>query len=244
MFDLSGKVALVTGAGQGMGTGMAKALAAQGATVAVNDLFPERAQSTYQQIIDAGHKAIAAAFDVTDVSAVTAAVEGITAAVGSVDILVNNAGIPPTGNGGLFRKSQPDGWRPYINLNIYGSLNCIYSVINGMCERHWGRVIQISSGTGRNGVSYGVSIYGASKAGIEGFIRHLSQEVAADGVTANVIALGRMNNHLDAAPSISLPVGRFGTPEDAGAVVVYFASNESGFVTGQTIGLNGGRFMN
>lgn len=244
LFDASGRIALVTGAGQNVGAGIALALARQGAAVVVNDLAVERADAIAGEIARSGGRAISAPFDVRDEQAVSGAVERITAELGPVDILVNNAGVPAEMTPAPFRSLMPAEWRPYIDLNIYGSLLCIRAVLDGMCERGWGRIVQISSGAGRNGLAFGVSLYGASKSGIEGFVRHLSQEVARDGVTVNAIALGLMENAGDAdvvaALARSVPVGRVGSPADVGAAVVYVASDEASWLTGQTIDLNGG----
>lgn len=254
MFDLTGRTALVTGAGQGMGVGLARALSGQGAAVAVNDLFPDRAEATAAAITAEGGTAVAVPFDVTDLGAVATAISQIDSELGSVDILVNNAGIPEstkTTGQSLFRETDPEAWRPYIDLNIYGSLNCIYTVVEPMVERGWGRVIQISSGAGRRGYAFGNGIYGASKSGIEGFIRHFAHQLGATGVTANALAFGLMSNAPVRAgdPALenlrkSIPVGRLGTPEDAGAFCVFLASTEAGYVHGQTFNLNGGQFSN
>ncbi len=241
LFDLTGRVALVTGAGQNVGAGIARALAGQGATVAVNDVRAERAQAVVDDIISAGGRAVAAPFDVTDFASVTGAV----AAAGDVDILVNNAG-----NGGEhgmavqpFRAMSPDVWEGPIRVNLYGVLNCCRAVIEGMCTRGWGRIITISSGAGTRGVNIGVSPYSAGKGGGIAFTRTLALEVAADGVTANTLALGLMGmpdpkvtEHL----ARTIPVKRTGTPEDVAAACVWLASDEAGWVTGQTIELNGG----
>ncbi|MHB8463256.1 MAG: SDR family NAD(P)-dependent oxidoreductase [Acidimicrobiales bacterium] len=235
MFDLSGKLALVTGAGQNVGEGIARALAGAGATVAVNDMSADRAERVAASI---GGTPLP--FDVTDASQVDAAVT----ALGPVDILVNNAGVPAGMRPAPFRTLPPDEWRRYIDLNLYGSLHCVDAVIEGMCSRGWGRIVQISSGAGQTGVALGISLYGASKSGIEGFIRHLSQEVAASGVTANSIALGLMDNvGSDAVARMAraVPAGRLGSPADVGAAVVYVASVEASWLTGQTIQLNGGQ---
>jgi 3-oxoacyl-[acyl-carrier protein] reductase len=244
VFDLSGKVALVTGAGQGGGAGIAEALAAQGALVGVNDLVLERAEATVAGITKAGGRAEPIDFDITDVEAVAA---GIARLDGPVDILVNNAGIPEGMRTAQFREMDRSEWNLYIDLNVYGSLQCVAAVIDGMCERGWGRIIQISSGAGRTGLSLGISLYGASKSGVEGFVRHLSQEVARDGVTANSIALGLMEPKagpdVTAAMARRVPVGRLGLPADVGAAVVYVASEEAAWLTGQTINLNGGATM-
>ena len=255
MFDLDGHVALVTGAGQGMGVGIARALAERGAVVAVNDLEAERAEAVAAQLRADGAVAVAAPFDVTDRAAVEARLAAAEAALGGrVDILVNNAGVP-TGMGlTTFRDLHPDEWRRYVDLNLYGSLNCIKAVIDGMCDRGWGRIVQISSGAGRAGLAMGVSLYGASKSGIEGFVRHLSQEVARDGVTVNALALGLMDNSVPGGESPdsplmqamakTVPVGRLGRPDDVGAAVVYLASEEASWMTGQTVDLNGGSITN
>jgi len=246
MFDLSGKVALVTGAGQNVGAGIAHALAAQGAAVAVNDLVGERADSTVAAVRAAGGRAELAVFDVTDADAVGAGVEAVTATLGPVDILVNNAGVPAGMRPVQFRRLPREEWDRYVDLNIYGSLNCVAAVIDGMCDRGWGRVVQISSGAGRTGLRLGVSLYGASKSGVEGFIRHLAIEVARDGVTANAIALGLMDNGSgEATKSLAaqVPAGRLGSPADVAAAVVYVASPEASWLTGQTLDLNGGSTM-
>jgi NAD(P)-dependent dehydrogenase (short-subunit alcohol dehydrogenase family) len=241
IFDLSGRAALVTGAGQGVGAGVARMLAAQGATVHVNDFVPERAEDTVREITGAGGSAVAAPFDVTDLAAVTAAVE----AIGVVDILVNNAG-----NGGAegmsptpFREMDPAAWEGPIRVNLYGVLNCCHAVVDAMCERGWGRIVTISSGAGTSGVAIGVSPYSAGKGGGLSFTRTLALEVARSGVTANTIALGLMemkDPKVTAHLARAIPVGRTGTPEDIGAAVVWLASDEASWVTAQTIEVNGG----
>jgi NAD(P)-dependent dehydrogenase (short-subunit alcohol dehydrogenase family) len=241
IFDLSGRTALVTGAGQGVGAGIARMLAAQGATVHVNDFVPERAAETVGTITAAGGSAAAAPFDVTDLVAVRSAVD----AIGAVDILVNNAG-----NGGAegmtptsFREMDPGAWESPIRVNLYGVLNCCHAVVDGMCERGWGRIITISSGAGTSGVAIGVSPYSAGKGGGLSFTRTLALEVARTGVTANTIALGLMemkDPKVTAHLARAIPVGRTGTPEDIGAAVVWLASDEASWVTAQTIEVNGG----
>lgn len=244
MFDLSTRVALVTGAGQGVGAGIARMLARQGARVAVNDLHAERADATVAAIRDLGGHAIAIAFDVTDAAAVSNGIGALEAALGPVDILVNNAGVPEGMGIGAFRDLDPSEWRKYLDLNIYGVLHCTKAVIDGMCRRRFGRIITISSGAGQIGIRLGVSLYGAGKGGAIAFMRHLAIECARDGVTVNTLALGLMSNQQDTAETAPLastvPVGRLGTPDEVGAAVVYLASDEAGWLTGQTIGLNGG----
>jgi NAD(P)-dependent dehydrogenase (short-subunit alcohol dehydrogenase family) len=244
MFDLSGRVAVVTGAGQNVGAGIARALAAQGATVYVNDIVEERAQQTVDAIVAAGGAASTAPFDVTNYDAVTDAI-GAGGAIGTVDILVNNAGNGGAEGMGLtqFRDSEPAGWMGAINVNLFGVLHCSRAVINGMCERGFGRVVTISSGAGITGLRIGVSPYAAGKGGAIAFMRHLAIENARDGVTANTLALGLMqpeNSGPVDALAKQIPVGRTGTPEDVGFACVYLASNEASWITGQTIHLDGG----
>ena len=246
LFDLSGKVALVTGSGQSVGAGIARTLAAQGATVAVNDIVEERAAATVATISESGGRAAGFAFDVTDLGAVDAGVAQIERALGPVDILVNNAG--NAGAPGMvvsqFRDMDPAVWERFVAVNLYGVLNCSRAVIDGMCERGWGRVITISSGAGVIGMRMGISIYAAAKSGSIGFMRHLAMEVARQGVTANTLALGLMGvqelTELTRDTAKQIPVGRLGSPDDVGAACAYLASEEAAWITGQTINLNGG----
>lgn len=250
MFDLTGRTAIVTGAGQGVGVGIATMLARAGASVAVNDLEAERAASTVHAIAADGGVATAVAFDVTDPDGVERGITTVTDELGPVDVLVNNAGVPAGMGMHQFADMHPEQWRPYVELNLFGSLRCIRAVLPGMRARRWGRVIQISSGAAQAGLAMGVSLYGASKSGVEGFLRHLSHEVAADGVTANSIALGLMENTVPdidddgevlARIARRVPVGRLGRGVDAGALAVFLASDEAAWLTGQTIQLNGGQ---
>ena len=244
MFELEGKVALVTGAGQNTGAGIAQTLASLGAAVAVNDLMADRAESVAEAIAQAGGRALATPFDVTDFEAVKAGVREAEDGLGSLDILVNNAGIPDPFEPSPFTQMAPADWKRFIDLNLYGVIHCSRAVIEGMCERGFGRVITISSGAGQIGLAMGIALYGAGKGGALAFMRHLAMEVAGHGVTANSIALGLMGHVGDAdvvaAMARSVPVGRLGTPDDAGAAVAYLASDEASWLTGQTLGLNGG----
>ena len=242
MFDLSGRTALVTGAGQNVGSGIARALAGRGAHVLVNDLHIERASATADAIAADGGSAAPAVFDVTDLDDVRATLDDHE----PVDILVNNAG-----NSGAeqmrpkpFREMDPSEWEAAIAVNLRGVLNCVHAVVNPMVEQGWGRVITISSGAGASGVGIGVAPYSAGKGGGLGFMRSLALENARYGVTANSVALGLMDNTggsgVTAELARSIPVKRLGTPDDAGAICVYLASDEAGWITAQTINLNGG----
>ena len=243
MFDLTGRVALVTGAGQGVGAGIARRLAAAGAAVAVNDLDGSRAKATVADVVASGGRAEDFAFDVTDFANVKAGVAEAERALGPISVLVNNAGVPPGMAMAKFSETEPEDWRAYIDINTYGVMNCCKAVIDGMCERGFGRIVTISSGAAVSGTSLGISAYGAGKGGGLGFMRHLAIETARSGVTANSVALGLMNNvPEEALPALaaSVPVGRLGSPDDVGSFCVYLASDEAAWMTGQTLQLNGG----
>ena len=240
-FSSERRTALVTGGGRGVGRGIALALADAGAAVIVNDLHRDRAESVASEIRTAGGRAAGIAADVTDLAAVRALVAGGEKALGPIDILVNNAGIPDAFLPVQFRDMDPKDWDKFIRLNLYGVLHCVKATVDGMCERGFGRIITISSEAWRVGSSWGVSLYAAGKAGAIGFMRTVATEVAAKGVTANCIALGEMDN-LPMAEQLAkrYPVPRLGRADDVGAAVVYLASKEAEWVTGQVLALNGG----
>lgn len=241
MFDLGGRVALVTGAGQNVGSGIVYALAANGATVLVNDLVPERANAIVKRIEAAGGSADPLSFDVTELSSVMDAVRQ----AGPVDILVNNAG-----NGGAapmvlrpFIEMDPTMWDAPIRVNLYGVRHCCRAVVPAMVQRGWGRVITISSGAGTAGVNIGVAPYSAGKGGGIAFTRSLALEVPRNGVTANTLALGLMENpdpQITVRLARTIPIGRTGTARDVAAACAWLASDEAGWVTAQTIQVNGG----
>ncbi len=242
MFDLTGKSSLVTGAGQSVGAGIAQCLAAQGSAVFVNDIVIERAERVAAQIRAEGGAATALAFDVTDALAVHSAI----AAVGPVDVLVNNAGnagahpFVPT----QFVDMEPDDYARFLDVNLLGVMHCTRAVLAPMYTREWGRIITIASGAGTTGNRMGISAYGAAKGGAIAFMRHIAIETARRGVTANSLALGLMANTDGGSYTEQLaktiPVGRLGTPADIGAACVWLASEEGGWVTGQTITIDGG----
>ncbi|MEM7409814.1 MAG: SDR family NAD(P)-dependent oxidoreductase [Myxococcota bacterium] len=243
MFDLSGRRALVTGAGQGIGAGIAAHLARQGAEIWVNDVVGERAETTAKAIVAEGGAAQACPFDVTDPDAVRAAV-----GKEHIDIVVNNAGnagahvFAPT----PFREQDPAKWSNALDVNLYGVLHTTHAVLPGMVERGFGRLVTIASGAGVVGLPIGVATYGAGKGGAIAFMRHIAIENARLGVTANSVALGlmEMTQVTDAALveqlSKTVPLGRLGTGDDIGPACVWLASNEAAWVTGQTLHVNGG----
>ncbi len=243
MFDLTGRTALVTGGGQNIGAGIAEMLAAAGARVLVNDLRAERAENIVADIVESGGQAVAAPFDVTERDAVLAAV----ADFGPVDVLVANAG-----NGGAedmlpkrFAETVPEDWRGPMEENLLGGLYCCHAVLPSMVERGHGRIIAISSAAGTHGVGIGFAPYSVGKGGALSLVRSLALEHGRDGITANSVALGVMDSVREetvAAFQKVIPVGRLGTPDDVAAACLWLASDEASWVTGQTIGLNGGAF--
>jgi NAD(P)-dependent dehydrogenase (short-subunit alcohol dehydrogenase family) len=243
-----GRVALVTGASQG-GTGTVAAirLAAEGAKVAITARSVDGLERTRAEIETLGGIALVLPCDLAARDGGRDTLVARTEAdLGPVDILVNNAG--NAGAPGMvvsqFREMDPALWDRFVAVNLYGVLNCSRAVIDGMCERGWGRVITISSGAGVIGMRMGISIYAAAKSGSIGFMRHLAMEVARQGVTANTLALGLMGvqelTELTRDTARQIPVGRLGSPEDVGAACAYLASEEAAWMTGQTINLNGG----
>ena len=240
-FSCRGRVALVTGGGRGVGAGIAVAMAAAGAAVVVNDLHGDRAEAVADGIVAKGGRAIGVAGDVRDFDSVRAFVAEGTAELGPIDILVNNAGIPDNFVPTPFRASDPAHWDEFLKLNLYGVLHCVKAVVDGMCERRWGRIVTISSEAWRVGSSIGISMYAAGKAGAIAFTRQLAWEVGECGVTANCIALGEMEN-LPFAEHLAkrYPTKRVGTPADVAGAVIYLVSDEASWVTGQVLPVNGG----
>ncbi|MEO7953991.1 MAG: SDR family NAD(P)-dependent oxidoreductase, partial [Polaromonas sp.] len=195
MFRLDGKVALVSGAGRGMGFGVAQTLARQGATVVINDFYADRAETAAQTLRDEGLKAHAAAADMTDRGAIFSMVEGLLAEHGAIDVFVHNAGIPAQGWGySKFLESPPSEWDAWLQLNLYGLMHACQALLPAMQERGWGRIIAINSDASRTATGMGLCAYGAAKAAAVGFIRNLSGEVGRHGITANALSLGTMNN--------------------------------------------------
>ena len=234
MFDLTGRTALVTGAGQGMGLGIAKALAGAGASVFVNDIHDARAK---QGAAETGGTALTG--DITK----AATLKGFKDKIGALDILVNNAGVPDGMVTSLAQAGDlsEESYKGQMELNHIAVRKLCDLFVPDMRARGHGRVLVISSESHRLGLSMGLSHYTAAKAATLGYMRALAAEVGRDGVTVNALSLGTMNNfegHERAA--ISTLICRAGTPQDVGAAALYLCSNEASWMTGQTIALNGG----
>ena len=252
--DMTGRVALVTGAGRGVGAEIARYLAAFGAAVVVNDYKLERAERTAAAISDQGGTAIGLQGDVTDFASTSAMVEAAADRLGTVDILVNNAGNagadPSALTGAPFWKADPAEWEPYLGVNLMGVMHACRAVIPGMIEAgNGGRLITIISDAGRVGEP-GLEAYSAAKAGAAGLMRALSRSLGRYGITANSIAIATTNtpavaraiqNEEWAKKALrNYTIRRFGEPSDVAAVATLLASNASGWITGQTYPVNGG----
>jgi len=247
LFDLTGKVSLVTGAGQNAGRAIARLLGRQGSVVIVNDLKLASAESVADEIEKAGGRAIPQIFDVTDARAVAEGVGAAATKAGPVDILVNNAG----GGGAMPLGQKPfldlslDAWERTFAVNLYGMVNCSHEVLRMMKDRNWGRIITISSGLAVHSQVMGYSHYGAAKAAQLSLMRHIAVEFGPNNITANAVVLGQISDSNDEAVKAmiaGLPMRRRGAPEDIAALCLFLASREAGWLTGQSIHLNGGQY--
>ena len=244
MFDLTGRVALVTGATGGIGAGIARALHAQGAKVAITG---RRAAELEALAAELGEGVLVAPADLADPAAPAALVEQVEGALGSLDILVNNAGF--TRDMLALRMGDAD-WAAVLDVDLTAPFRLARAGLRGMMKRRWGRIVSIASIVGVTG-NAGQANYAAAKAGLIGMSKSLAQEVATRGVTVNVVAPGfvktAMTDALNEAQRAKLmeriPAGRMGAPEDIAAAVVFLASAEAGWTTGQTIHVNGGMAM-
>ena len=251
MDSLQGKrrVALVTGGMGGLGEAICLKLAALGYTV-VTTCSPTSTHAVkwLREMRERGYQFHAFPCDVSDWDSCVACVKNITDEVGPVDVLVNNAGIT---RDMTFRKMDRVNWGAVMHTNLDSCFNMTKQVCEGMVDRGWGRVINISSVNGQKG-AFGQTNYSAAKAGMHGFTKALSLEVARKGVTVNTISPGYIGTRmvmaiprevLDAKIIPQIPIGRLGKPEEVAGLVAYLASEEAAFVTGANIAINGGQHM-
>jgi len=255
------RVALVTGAGRGIGRQICLALAEEGVRVAVNDLFQERADEVAGEIGRVGGSAIGVAADVTDLESVNGMVKRVIDEFGAVDILVNNAGIPAVtsrdavpATGGFFSGSERAQWDRTMGLITYGVLNCSRAVIEGMSERRWGRIVNVISDAGRVGEPRLVA-YSMAKAGVVGFSKALAKEAGRSCVTVNCVSPATTETEATAAwiqaqgeqimrqYPLAKGLNRLGQPSDIANAVAFLASERAEWITGQVLSVNGGYSM-
>jgi 3-oxoacyl-[acyl-carrier protein] reductase len=247
MFRLDGKVALVTGASQGIGEAIARQLAAQGATVVCAARTLGKLQAVADSITSAGGKADVISADLSDGASVKAAVATTVERHGAIHILVNNAGI--TRDKLLIQMKEED-WDAVIDTNLKGAWTAIQAVTKPMMKQRWGRIINIASVVGQMG-NAGQANYVAAKAGLIGLTKSVARELASRNVTANAVTPGYIETAMTAGLSDEvkaeftkqIPLGRMGTGADIAASVAFLASEEAGYITGQVLSVNGGMLM-
>ena len=247
------RVALVTGGAGGIGRAIAQRLVAAGPTVAVADLRAGDAEAAAEAITGGGGRAIGIALDVTDPASVAAGVAAATEVLGPIEILVNNAGwdeLHP------FVETDEGFWRRVVEVNYMGCLRMTRAVLPGMLERGWGRIVSVASDAARVGSS-GEAAYAGAKAGVVAFMKTIAREAARSGVTANSVCPGPTRTpllesmagrdeagaRLIASLQRAVPMRRLGEPADVAAAVAFFAAEEAGFITGQTLSVSGGMTM-
>jgi 3-oxoacyl-[acyl-carrier protein] reductase len=246
MFDLTNKIAIVTGASRGIGRAIATTLAARGAFV-VAAARGDHAAGTASEITGGGGKAEVATVDVTDAASVEALVAGTVARHGRIDILVNNAGIAKDQ---LMLRMKRDDWDAVIATNLTSAFIASQAVLRPMIKQRAGRIIMISSVVGQTG-NAGQANYAASKAGLIGFTKSLAREVASRHITVNAVTPGLIETDMTRAITdkaqadwaATIPLGRPGTAADVAAAVCFLASDEAGYITGQVLAVNGGMYM-
>ena len=244
---LDGRIALVTGASQGIGHACALALSARGASVAVAARNRQKLEELVQQITAAGGTSAAFVMDVADEEQVKAGVKAALGQFGKIDILVNNAGI--TRDQLVMRMKRAD-WDAVVNTNLTSAYLCIQHVIGSMLKQRWGRIINITSIFGQTGQA-GQANYAASKAGLIGLTMAMAREVASRNITCNAVAPGFIETSMTDVLSDEfkqnamkmIPLGRVGKPEDIASAVCYLASDEASYITGHVLNVNGGMLM-
>jgi len=245
--SLEGKIAMVTGATRGIGKAIALALAAQGARVVGTATSAEGAETITDNLKSAGYDGFGIVMNVADSESIEAGLKQVAEEAGAPVILVNNAGIT---RDNLLLRLKDDDWSDVIETNLASVFRLSKAVLRGMAKARWGRIINVSSVVAGMG-NPGQANYCAAKAGVEGFTRSLAKEMSNRGITANCVAPGfidtDMTRKLDDKQRESMmeviPAGRLGEPEEVAAVVAFLASEAAGYVTGETIHVNGGMYM-
>jgi 2-hydroxycyclohexanecarboxyl-CoA dehydrogenase len=249
----NGRVALVTGAAGGIGRAIAHALADDGLAVALADVRADDAQKAADELRAAGARALAVEIDVTSAASVAAGADAVRGSLGEVDVLVNNAGwdeLKP------FLETDEAFWERVLEINFKGALRLTHRLLPGMIERGWGRIVNVASDAGRVGSSL-ESVYSGAKGGIIAFTKTIARETARTGVTANVVCPGPTDTPLLAgmvaaqhdgeklvrALISAVPMKRLAEPREVAAAVRFFASQDAGYITGQTLSVSGGLTM-
>jgi 3-oxoacyl-[acyl-carrier protein] reductase len=247
MADLQGRIALVTGASQGIGRACALELARAGATVALAARNEAKLAEVAAEIEAAGGQAAAFALDVSSEDSIKTGARAVIERFGKVEILVNNAGI--TRDGLMLRMKRPD-WDAVIGTNLTGAFLLTQALLSPMLKNRWGRIVNISSVVGRTGQA-GQANYAASKAGLIGLTRSMAREFAARGITVNAVAPGYIETPMTAVLNdeqrtkmmAEIPAGRAGTDLEIAQAVAFLASEGAGYITGHVLDVNGGMFM-
>jgi len=245
--ELTGKVALVTGAAQGIGKAITLLLARHGADVIVGDVNVEKAEETAGEVLALGRQAMAVKVDVTRLQEVEAVVEGALQKFSRIDILINNAGIARDKL--ILRMSEED-WDAVVGVNLKGTFNCTKAVIKHMSKQRSGKIVNIASVVGEMG-NPGQANYAASKAGVIGLTKTIAREFAQRGINVNAIAPGYIQTPMtDALPEKAkeelrrmIPMERLGQPEDVAQAVLFLVSEASSYITGHILKVNGGIYM-
>jgi 3-oxoacyl-[acyl-carrier protein] reductase len=245
--SLSGRVALVTGASQGIGRACALQLAAEGASVAVAARNQEKLNELVERISASGGQAAAFRLDVAEEEQIKLAFRAALAQFGRIDILINNAGI--TRDQLVLRMKRAD-WDAVLDTNLTSAYLCIQQVIGSMLKQRWGRIINLASVFGQTGQA-GQANYASSKAGLIGLTMAIAREVGSRGITCNAVAPGFIETAMTSSLSDELkqnaikmiPLGRVGTPEDVAHAVAFLASEQAAYITGHVLNVNGGMLM-
>lgn len=244
MFDLTGKVALITGATGGIGTQIAKKMYAQGAILALTDMNMDKLKALQSEL---GDRVFVYSANLTDSDSLKELVKNVEKECGKIDILVNNAGITKDG---LSMRMTDEQWQQVLDINLTAGFKLARAVIPGMMKRRFGRIISMASIVGVMG-NAGQANYSASKAGLIAMSKCMAQELASRGITLNCVAPGfiktpmtdALTDEVKAQLLKEVPMGRLGTAEDIANTVVFLASDEAAYITGQTIHVNGGMAM-
>jgi NAD(P)-dependent dehydrogenase (short-subunit alcohol dehydrogenase family) len=244
-----GKVAIVTGAGRGIGRAIALRIAAEGAHVVVNDIVGERAEAVAGQIMEMGQKALATSADVSKSGEVQRLVGETVEELGTIDILVNNAGVLlPT----PLEEITEDEWDWVMDVNVKGVFLCTKAVLPTMKAKGSGKIVNMASSAGRSTSTFGGAHYTTSKAAVLGLTRHTAREMAPFHINVNSVSPGSIDTEmvrenstpeLMASEAAKVPLGRLGAPEDIADLVLFLASDEACYITGATVDINGGDLM-